>query len=90
MKKSLVAAPGATKENKTGSWRVTRPIFDHDRCISCGTCARVCPEGCVFPVGDKALQGKLFYDTDLDYCKGCGLCASECPVKCISMVVEDK
>ena len=90
MKINLAAKPGSTTENKTGNWRNQRPIFDHSRCIACGNCARVCPEGCVFASGEKALQGKVFYEADLDYCKGCGLCAEECPVKCIKMVDESK
>jgi len=85
MKINLAVKPGTTKENKTGGWRVLKPVVDHNRCIACGNCLRVCPEGCVFPVGDKALQGKIFYENDLNYCKGCGLCAEECPVKCIKM-----
>jgi pyruvate ferredoxin oxidoreductase delta subunit len=90
MKHKLTAVAGATKENKTGSWRNRRPVIDHARCIACGTCTRCCPEGCTFPVGEQALQGKIFYEVDLDYCKGCGICAAECPVKCIAMVDEDK
>lgn len=68
------------------------PVVDHDKCIACGICARVCPEGCVFPVGEKMLQknSKIFYEHDLDYCKGCGICAEECPVKCIEMIREKK
>lgn len=90
MKKPLEASPGSTKENKTGSWRNQRPVVDHEKCIACGMCARVCPEGCVFLVGEKVLQGKMFYENDLDYCKGCGICAHECPVKCITMEPEEK
>lgn len=90
MKINIAASPGSTKNNKTGNWRVYVPIVDHGKCIACGACARVCPEGCVFPVGEKALQGKVFYEKDLDYCKGCGICAEECPVKCIKMMLEEK
>ena len=90
MKKNLAVEPGSTQKIKTGNWRNNVPIIDHDKCIACGTCARVCPEGCVFLVGEKALQGKVFYEKDLDYCKGCGICAEECPVKCIEMKLEEK
>ncbi|HMB26240.1 MAG TPA: 4Fe-4S binding protein [Patescibacteria group bacterium] len=90
MKKNLAVSPGTTKKNKTGGWRTYGPEIDQSRCIGCGQCAQVCPEGCIFPVGDKALQGKIVYEKDLDYCKGCGLCAAKCPVKCIEMKLEDK
>jgi pyruvate ferredoxin oxidoreductase delta subunit len=90
MRINITVKPGTSRENKTGNWRTYKPIVDHEKCIACGTCARVCPEGCVFAVGDKALQGKIFYEIDLDYCKGCGICAEQCPVKCIKMELEDK
>jgi len=82
--------PGSTINNKTGAWRVFYPIVDHEICIGCGTCERVCPEGICFSTGEKNKKGLVFYDHDLDYCKGCGLCAKECPVKAITMHFEEK
>lgn len=82
--------PGTTVASKTGSWRVFYPVVDHEICIGCGTCERVCPEGICFSTGQKNKKGLIFYDHDLDYCKGCGLCAKECPVKAISMHFEEK
>lgn len=82
--------PGTTVSNKTGSWRVYYPIVDHELCIGCGTCDRVCPEGVCFKTNQKNSKGLIFYDRDLDFCKGCGLCAKECPVKAISMHFEEK
>ena len=90
MKIDLAISPGTSKENKTGNWRVFYPLIDHDLCTACGTCDRVCPEGCVFSVGDKAKGEKVYYEKDLDFCKGCGICAEECPVKCIKMELEEK
>lgn len=90
MKINLSVAPGTSDKNKTGNWRTYIPVIDHEKCISCGTCARVCPEGCVFPSQEQNAAGKIFYEKDLDYCKGCGICAEECPVKCIKMEIEHK
>lgn len=81
----LTAKPGTTVENKTGAWRTYKPVVDHEICIGCDTCNKVCPEGVCFPTGQKNSKGRIFYDRDLDFCKGCGLCAKECPVKAIRM-----
>ena len=77
------AAPGQARENKTGSWRVFRPSFDHEKCTSCGMCQLVCPEGCIALNNDE-------YNPDYDFCKGCGLCSHECPAKAITMETEAK
>ena len=69
--------------NKTGGWRTFKPIYDHDRCIKCGTCWLVCPEGCV-------VRREGFFQPNYDYCKGCGICANECPANAIEMVLEEK
>ena len=90
MKYNPVLEPGTTKENKTGSWRTFKPVFDHEICIGCGNCDRVCPEGVCFPTGGKNSRGQVFHEVDYNYCKGCGLCTKECPVKAITMVFESK
>lgn len=77
------AAPGQARDNKTGSWRVFRPEFDHEKCTSCGMCQLVCPEGCVHADGKEFIP-------DYDFCKGCGMCAHECPAKAITMETEAK
>ena len=90
MKYDLAVQPGSSAKNKTAGWRDQRPVFDKEKCIGCGQCAQVCPEGVCFPSGKKNKQGKIYYDCDLDFCKGCGLCAEVCPVKAIKMVPEKK
>jgi len=77
--------PGSSRMNKTGSWRVFRPVVDHEKCKKCGTCWLVCPDNAM-----KKINGGEKYEPDLDYCKGCGICAHECPVNAIEMVEEEK
>jgi len=79
---ALFAKPDSSR-NKTGSWRVMKPIVDKKVCIGCKLCQQYCPDSCI-----KILNKKS--NIDLDYCKGCGVCAVECPVKAISMQKEEK
>lgn len=79
--------PGPGDGGNTGSWRVLRPIINHEKCIpvkakkmSCFNCWLYCPD-CVV---SKTIPPTI----DLEYCKGCGICAEECPAKAIEMVDE--
>jgi pyruvate ferredoxin oxidoreductase delta subunit len=78
------APPGRARENKTGSWRVFKPVVENESCIKCGNCMLVCPEVSIHEDGDG------YPVVDYDYCKGCGLCAEECPKDAIKMVKEEK
>ncbi|OPY36479.1 MAG: Pyruvate synthase subunit PorD [Methanoregula sp. PtaU1.Bin051] len=78
------ARPGKSRDNKTGSWRVFRPVFDNEKCSKCGLCQTVCPEGCIHETDEE------FMEPDYTYCKGCGLCAEECPGGAIEMKQEEK
>ena len=77
--------PGSSLNNKTGSWRVFKPVTDYNTCIGCSLCAKFCPDACIDMKAQADFANKLKPVTDYDYCKGCGLCAKECPVKAIKM-----
>ena len=52
-------------------------VIDEELCISCGSCADVCPE-------DAISEGENAYVIDGDLCIDCGLCQDECPEDAIS------
>jgi 2-oxoacid:acceptor oxidoreductase delta subunit (pyruvate/2-ketoisovalerate family) len=92
MRIKLTAESSSTIKNKTGGWRTYIPRTDYDKCIGCGTCAKVCPESAITMVKDNNQKPKRTQKpvTDFDYCKGCGVCAEECPVKAITMQLDKK
>jgi pyruvate ferredoxin oxidoreductase delta subunit len=80
----LIAKPGSSRNNKTGSWRTeSKPKFLQKNCIACRLCVLICPEGCISGVE------KNTFNCDLNYCKGCGSCAVICPKDDIVMVKEE-
>ena len=83
----ITSKPNSLRKNKTGGWRTYRPNFSRERCIACGQCAQVCPEGIIEKFEDK---NKPYYRPDLEYCKGCGICAEICPAKAIKMEMDKK
>ncbi len=79
-----VDQPGSAMENKTGSWRVDRPVWNSEKCIHCLRCWVYCPDMSI-DTNDGKVTG-----INYDYCKGCGICAQVCPekVKAITMQPE--
>jgi pyruvate ferredoxin oxidoreductase delta subunit len=78
------ARPGKSRDNRTGAWRVFKPVFDKEKCSKCGNCQTLCPEGCIHQTEEE------FVEPDYTYCKGCGICAEECPGGAIEMKQEEK
>jgi len=78
-----VSRPLESLENKTGSWAVKVPKVNPDKCVGCGECRMLCPEGCI----DLVKKGeKVVAEVDYDYCKGCGICSEICHSHAIEMV----
>ncbi len=48
-----------------------------DACISCGSCADVCPVSAIS-------QGDTQFEINPDACLSCGTCAEQCPMGAIS------
>jgi pyruvate ferredoxin oxidoreductase delta subunit len=83
---TAITEPGSARQNRTGDWRSSRPIWNHEHCVSCGVCVIFCPEGCIHFSNEQVALPLA----DLDYCKGCAICRQECPSACISMVDEEE
>src|SRR6267143_4237900 len=84
MRKKEAAARAAAERGKLFSEgpRAQHPHIDATKCIGCGACVEVCPEGDVLAViGGKAgiVNGHK--------CIGHGLCAEVCPVGAITIVM---
>lgn len=55
-----------------------RPIFDYDKCISCGDCKRSCPPGIIDMSSGKPVP-------DLNKCIRCFCCHELCPKKAVDI-----
>jgi pyruvate ferredoxin oxidoreductase delta subunit len=71
----------ANLARSVASWRVFKPVLDHDKCVKCWVCLDYCPDSAIM----RSEEGPFFI---LNVCKGCGICAKECPVNAIEMVRE--
>lgn len=61
-----------------------RHIFHPEKCISCGTCFRICPNRAINMV-ERQKDGKTVYYPSINYlkCCFCGLCLDLCPTKAL-------
>ncbi|MCK5477199.1 MAG: 4Fe-4S binding protein [Candidatus Aenigmarchaeota archaeon] len=81
-----ITKPASSLQNKTGSWRSKKPIWDEEKCKHCMLCVNFCPDMAIETIKK---DGKLLrIETNYDYCKGCGICAKECPFNAIKMIDE--
>jgi NADH-quinone oxidoreductase chain I len=68
---------------------------DLSKCISCGSCARICPNKCIkmtpagvkeIKKGDKIIKKEVKHPSFFEgRCMFCGLCVEVCPVKSLKM-----
>lgn len=66
-----------------GDPHVRKAQIDRHICVSCGQCAKICPQRAIY-------QDNVSYIIDTPKCIGCGKCESVCVLKCITMYSENK
>ena len=57
-----------------GDPHVSKAVIDYEKCIQCGHCESVCPQGAIKYAKVKKLK-----------CIGCGKCSKSCPTGCIKI-----
>lgn len=88
----MVVAPYIFRSGQTSAYPTERRIFSErfrgrhkfffDRCISCNTCARICPCNSITLVDVKGRNGK-YPQIDYQTCSICGYCVEFCPTKAL-------
>ncbi len=76
------------KKCPTGVCKDLLQYFITDRCLGCGSCARVCPKDCITPTGEIISEktGKRRFVIDNSKCIKCGACIQACPPKVSAIV----
>lgn len=64
-------------------WRVDKPVFNGEHCISCMNCWLYCPDSSIMVRDEKVSS------IDYVHCKGCGVCSSVCPTNPKSLLMFD-
>ncbi|HUT55105.1 MAG TPA: ferredoxin family protein [bacterium] len=56
--------------------------LDHEKCIACGTCIKVCPRD-VFRMNEEEVHSEVRYRDD---CQTCYTCELDCPAHAIRVL----
>lgn len=63
-----------------------RPKFkaenEHDRCVACGVCVKVCPKDAI------SIYKGCYAVVDEEQCIGCGICENNCPAGVMHKVLR--
>ncbi|MFQ6052848.1 MAG: NuoI/complex I 23 kDa subunit family protein [Candidatus Bathyarchaeia archaeon] len=88
LKPFIIVAPYVFRNSQTVAYPDERLVFSDrfrgrhklhfDRCISCGTCARVCPSNSITLVEAEGWEG-TYPQIDYGTCSLCGYCVEFCP-----------
>ncbi|MBN2043010.1 MAG: NADH-quinone oxidoreductase subunit I [Candidatus Aenigmarchaeota archaeon] len=61
-------------------------VFERNKCIGCGLCAKVCPNRAIEMVGVmEGSKKKRYPQIDMGKCCFCGLCQDVCPSGAIEL-----
>ena len=58
-------------------------LIDEEKCIGCGVCADMCPEGEVLAMKDEKAQV-----VNMELCTGCGSCEVACEYHALKCLEE--
>jgi uncharacterized protein (DUF362 family)/Pyruvate/2-oxoacid:ferredoxin oxidoreductase delta subunit len=62
---------------------IARPFFDHDKCVRCGGCVKICPPKALSFVADPKREKRVA--VDYDTCIRCYCCHEVCPEDAIRL-----
>ncbi len=96
MQKLLARAPNSAKikeiGKKLGVDNTPLPLEDHQNCVMCGLCNRICQEvvdvAAISKLNRSAESGTTPYTVNFEACIACGSCAYACPSGAIKLVDE--